>query len=441
MRTGVVEVRSILLIALLAVIASVAHARDFALVIGIDGYRQEGQDLPDLRFAENDARKIAEYFDAQGFAVSLLLGADGYGSKRDIETAVAAIANEIGPDDNFVFSFSGHGVVQERDGVRLGYLVARDPPGGDALISAGDLQGYMRQLDAARHQLFIFASCYGGLLGQLPRRGGDVQFDSFEFMRIDLQKRRARQYLSAGGDDQQVLDSGPGGLSWFTYFLLKGLEPGVVSSRQDGLVTFSEWASFVQAYSANPYHTPAFGTLANDEGGQFVLQTTDHGAPQLPRLPAVTQRTLYDLGFLSRGNQELVRASVADMKRPIDDLFRAWEALDLDLYLRQFDRAIVQTGLMKDGRRYSRGYGEIAENRRKLFPRLDEVVVQNYEIMFQGTEDSVSTFGVRYTMEFHFKDGRVTRETNVKECYAVSPNEQGLWQIVRNDDYQARICE
>jgi hypothetical protein len=440
MRMARVPGRLLLVAALLALGVPGARARDFALIVGIDDYRQEGQELADLRFAENDAAGIARYFDAQGVAVTLLLGADGRGSKRDIAAAVAEIAGEIGPEDNFVFSFSGHGIVRERDGVRLGYLVTRDPPGEGALISAGELQEFMRQLDVARHQLFIFASCYGGLLGQLPRRGAGVRFDSAEFMRNDLEKRRARQYLSAGGDDQQVLDSGPGGLSWFTYFLLKGLEPGVVSSRDDGLLTFSEWASFVQAYSANPYHTPAFGTLSADEGGQFVLRTTDRGAPQLPRLPEVTQRTLRDLGFLSRGDQELVRFSVEDMKRPIDELFRAWEGLDLDLYLGQFDRSVVQTGVMKGGRRFSRGYGEIAENRRKLFPRLDAVVVKNYEVMFQGTQASIATFGVRYSMEFRFKDGRVTRETNVKECYAVGQDDAGAWRIVRNDDYQARIC-
>ena len=44
-------------------------------------------------------------------------------------------------------------------------------------------------------------------------------------------------------------------------------------------------------------------------------------------------------------------------------------------------------------------------------------------------------------MDFHWRDGSVTREHNINECYRVRRQADGAhWAIVRNDDYQSRIC-
>jgi hypothetical protein len=102
---------------------------------------------------------------------------------------------------------------------------------------------------------------------------------------------------------------------------------------------------------------------------------------------------------------------------------------------------VVQTGRLKSGKTYSRGYDEIVERRGRDFDRLERVDVLKYEVMYQGSEDNRATFGVRYSMDFHWRDGKVTRERNINECYNVRrlPDED-RWVIIRNDDYQHRIC-
>ena len=61
--------------------------------------------------------------------------------------------------------------------------------------------------------------------------------------------------------------------------------------------------------------------------------------------------------------------------------------------------------------------------------------------MYQGSDDRQATFGVRYSMDFCWRGGEVTRERNISECYRVRPRPDGSrWAIVRNDDYQQRIC-
>lgn len=437
-----------LALAVLLIPVGPAQAQEFlksyAIVVGVDDY--SGVGLPKLANAESDARSVERYFRAQRYEVTPLIGPQ-IATKRNLEKAVREIGERITEQDRFVFFFAGHGKAQRQEGVDVAYLVVpggRDRNDPSSLVSTGDIVKYSRSLDRARHQLFIFDSCYAGLMGQFQTRaaGEPLQYDSETFMVRDLGARRVRQYLSAGGEDQEVLDNGPANLSWFTYFLLKGLEPGVVKQRSSGLVTFSELASYVQALSANPKHTPAFGSLAGHHGGEFLLYSTAQGSPQLAPLPTITVKTLRDLGFLTRADApEQVAPAIDRMREPIDLLYQAWLQKDVGLYLRQLDSGAVQTGRFKGGGAYSRGYEEIAQRRRVDFARLDHVEVLKYEIMYQGSDDRQATFGVRYSMDFYWRDGSVTRERNINECYRVRPRPDGSrWVIVRNDDYQQRIC-
>jgi len=436
---------SICLFALGAVQAQ-DFANSYAIVVGVDDY--SGLGLPKLSNAESDANAVARYFAAQRYQVTQLIGPQA-ATKQKVADAVRAIAAKVTERDRFVFFFAGHGKAKRTEGVDVAYLVlpgGRDRNDPASLISTGDVLDYSRSLDKARHQLFIFDSCYAGLMGQFQTRAaGDKppqQFDREAFLIQDLSARRVRQYLSAGGEDQEVLDNGPGKLSWFTYFLLKGVEPGFASKRESGLITFSELATYVQAYSANPKHTPAFGSLAGHHGGEYLLLTTAQGSPKIPPLPNITSQTLHDLGFLTRSDTpDKVGANMGRMREPIDLVFQAWTQKDLALYQRQFDRGVVQTGRLKGGSTYSRGYEQIVERRQKDFARLDRVDVVKYEVMYQGSDGKEASFGARYSMDFHWRDGTVTQEHNINECYRVRqvPGSE-RWTIVRNDDYQSRIC-
>ena len=141
----------------------------------------------------------------------------------------------------------------------------------------------------------------------------------------------------------------------------------------------------MQAASANPKHTPAFGSLTGHRGGEFLLLSTAQGSPQLKRLPNISKQILHDLGFLTHSDTpERFAPTIDRMREPIDLIFQAWLRRDLDLYLRQFDRSVVQTGRYKNGRPYSRGHDEIAKRRRSNMAELDRVDVLKYEVMYQG---------------------------------------------------------
>jgi hypothetical protein len=415
-----------------------------ALILGVDDYGPMG--LKPLHHAEADARKVADYFRSQKYDVSLLLRENA--TRARVMERVTALENAIGDHDRFVFFFAGHGKARRDEGIDVGYLLlpgGRDANDPAALLSTGDIASISRRLGRAVHQLFVFDSCHGGLLGQLQTRTDESPplYSSEEFFVRDLAKRPTRQYLSAGGDDQEVLDGGPEGLSWFTYFLLQGLEPGAASKRESGLLTFSELASWVQACAANPVHTPAFGSLPGNRGGEYLLFTTARGQPPMAPLKKISFDTLKDLGFLTRADDVAsVSESMQSMRTPIDQLYLAWQRNDIDLYLHQLAPDIVQTGRFKDGRSYSRGYDEIKAKRQDDFRRLAKVDVLNYEVMYQGGDRNRAVFGVRYNMDFHYRDGHTTSERNMKECYVVRREQSTQrWLIEKNDDYQRRICE
>ncbi len=433
----------IVLALILAASTHVSAQTNYAVVVGIDDYT--AANLVPLGNAENDALRVATYFRSQGYQVVEIIGSRENANRGELESAISDLKNEIKPADTIVFFFAGHGLTEVKNDIKLGYFVMLpDQSGSDRnLISSGDIFRYSDMLDNARHQLFIFDFCYSGLLGRLPTRGASpVGAAPEDNLKDALYSRKARQYLSAGGDEQQVLDTGPAGLSWFTYFLLKGLEPGVVNSRDSGLIIFTELSAYVKVNSANRYHTPSGGSMLGHEGGDYLLYNTSYSRPPNEPLPKFDRQTLTDLGFIARGEPDKIRHTLEDMQQPIDLLYSAWQKLDVEQYLAQLHPEIEQTFLKKSGERVSRRFSEIASKRRQQFPRLAQVDVVNYEVMYQGGNEDEATFGVRYSMDFHFTDrASPIREHNKKECYKVRFNsEVDRWQIVRNDDYLKRIC-
>jgi hypothetical protein len=119
------------------------------------------------------------------------------------------------------------------------------------------------------------------------------------------------------------------------------------------------------------------------------------------------------------------------MRIPIDNLYRAWEQLDLNLYSKQWSPSAHQLS-----KKFNRTYQMIVDKRRKDFARLASVSVDRYQIVYRGYENGTATFDAEYQMTFNFKDGRSLVETE-RENYKVV-KEQGRWVIKENRDYIGR---
>ncbi|MDI9238078.1 polysaccharide deacetylase family protein [Lysobacter sp. LF1] len=243
------------------------YDRSWALVIGIDEYAH----WPRLGYAANDAQAIADtlttQFDFPSSQVIVLK--NGEATRNNILAAFHDRLGhgELGRNDRVFVFFAGHGATQRlASGRELGYLIPVDSDpqrfASDA-IAMSDIQNIAESL-SAKHVLFVMDACYSGL--GLTRGAG-----TNAFLRENA-RRTARQMLTAGGADQQVADSGPGGHSVFTWVLLQALS-GNGDLNGDGLITGTELAAYVApAVSGISQQTPAFGSLPGSQGGEFVFQ-------------------------------------------------------------------------------------------------------------------------------------------------------------------------
>src|SRR6185437_8724783 len=253
---------------------------NYALVIGIDVYAAPR--WPRLRSAVSDARAIADFLRSQKYEVTPLY--DQQATKQAILSAMQGnLARKVTARDRVVVFFAGHGYTEVLGGQERGYVAPYDADDSSAsLISQADLREESSYMGNARHQLFLMDACYGGLLAT---RGVEVSPGIPNYIR-EISSRIARQVLTAGGKDQEVLDSGADGHSPFSSALLKGLRDGRADLNGDGYITFAELQAYVSSVGSNSYQTPAASTLPGHEGGEFLFTAPVGGAaPPSPSEP------------------------------------------------------------------------------------------------------------------------------------------------------------
>jgi WD40 repeat protein len=91
--------------------------------------------------------------------------------------------------------------------------------------------------------------------------------------------RVAREVITAGGKDQQVLDGGPNGHSYFVDYLLEALADGMADTNGDGYITFSELSSYLIPRASNRQQTPAFGVLSGHQAGEYLFRSPTARVP------------------------------------------------------------------------------------------------------------------------------------------------------------------
>lgn len=366
-----------------------AAALDFpeshALVIGISDYADPA--WPRLSFAEKDARAMAAFLQRQGFRVLQLYNAEATRAAI-LDALEEGLPARIGEGDRVVLFYSGHGHTRSFSGVDYGYIVPHDAGATTgSMIAMNTLNTWSHKIADARHQLFLMDACFGGLLAPKASAMPSVARDHPDYIR-EIVRRSARQYLTAGGRDQQVLDGGPKGYSYFTGYLLEALEDGLGDIDGDGYITASELAGYLIPRATNRYQTPGAGTLPGHGLGDFVFRVATTEAARPPRLPAdkkpaeeVAEPVKGPPGETTTASLPGSGPSIADIvaERPdearlaIQRLFRqgSYGALST-ANVRQF--RIVRT--ITDGR--ERALLEVqyyAENKLTKFYRLDRMTV------------------------------------------------------------------
>ena len=244
----------------------------YALVIGIDSYENASY-WADLPYGWKDALAIANILQEQGYEVTTLTNEEA-ARENILWTLSSEIAPKLSGRDRVVVFYSGHGETGEVGWRDFGYIVPYD--GTDQFptwISMSEIRELSEHMIRARHQLFIFDSCYGGSIGQ---KGGTFKSSEESPRYIEkISSNRAHQFITAGGKGEIVLDRGPHGYSYFTGYLLEALS-GKADFDQDSYVTMSELSSFLLSAGSNWSQTPRWGVLPEHDQGEFWFRVTEN---------------------------------------------------------------------------------------------------------------------------------------------------------------------
>ncbi len=249
--------------------------RYFALLIGNQHYKE----LENLQTPLSDLRRAEKILkEKYGFTVFTIADGDNI----DVMRAINDLYEVVGPNDNLLIFYAGHGDRLDTGGSEIGYWLpsnAERPPRNTYWVANEFVTGHLSRIKAKR-VLVVVDSCYAGLLSREPSFllfGDDgPSYDNMDFLRFKLDKR-SRLLLSSGGDNP-VLDADAGGEhSVFAKAFLDEL------AKNDRLLPSPELFLHIRdrvkqaAAKLKFQETPEFKTIkaAGHEVGDFFFVPTD----------------------------------------------------------------------------------------------------------------------------------------------------------------------
>ena len=227
-----------------------------ALVIGIADYKF----LPKLETAANDAKAVARTLKRDyGFKVNLLIDPD----RLDIIDALDEYRETLGPNDNLLIYYAGHGWLDE-DADRGYWLpVNAKPKRRGRWVSNATITDTLKALNA-KHVMLVADSCYSGTLV----RGVEMETRTREG---DYWKKMASKWAQVAitsGGLEPVADKGGGDYSPFAKAFIDAL--GANDLIMDGTQLFSKLRRPVMVAAQQ---TPQYADVrqAGHDGGDFLF--------------------------------------------------------------------------------------------------------------------------------------------------------------------------
>ncbi len=247
------------------------YRESWALVIGINNYLR----APKLRYAVQDAKAVVDVLvSGYGFKRENIIELyDADATKERIMQSFDRLRRVAGEDDRVFVFFAGHGITEVLpDGREKGFILPYEGSREELLTTSisTDQLNEISQIMRAKHLFIVMDACYGGLIFA---RAQPISAEALDYVKI-ISTRVARKALTAGGRDQPVFDTGPGGHSIFTYYFIDGLRTRSADLNRDGIITTSELMDYIGprvTAESNRAQTPEYGILAGDKGGDFVF--------------------------------------------------------------------------------------------------------------------------------------------------------------------------
>jgi uncharacterized caspase-like protein len=219
------------------------YDNSFAVIIGINEYTKSKP----LRYAAKDAKEINKLLvNKFGFKeknIRLLINNEA--TLVSIKQTLYEVAGLAKANDRVLIFFSGHGQTHTtKSGKQIGYLI---PVNGD--IKVPTLTGIpmddiiiLCESDA-KHVLFLMDACYSGLMAE-REKGLDISEDD-EYHFYNISQNTARQIITAGNGEQEVIEGDKWQNSAFTHNLLNALNNWEVDKNNNGFITASQLGAYL----------------------------------------------------------------------------------------------------------------------------------------------------------------------------------------------------
>jgi len=253
----------------LAVTTDDIYDNSYALVIGIDNYKNVSLDYA-VKDAESVATLLYEKFNFPLINIKTLLNEEA--TLSNIKNSLAEISSSAKENDRVLIYFAGHGVTDDLpDGGEMGYLLPIDGKKDNLFSTSIPMDDLKRisSMSQSKHMLFLIDACYGGL-AVTGARGLSSSTPNY----IDkITKDKSRQIITAGGKGEQVIEKSEWGHSAFTINLIRALEDGKADLNDDGYITADELGLFLKEkvfIDSDNMQTPQSRRFTSQEG-EFVF--------------------------------------------------------------------------------------------------------------------------------------------------------------------------
>ncbi|MFA5779847.1 MAG: tetratricopeptide repeat protein [Elusimicrobiota bacterium] len=243
------------------------YDKKYALCIGINKYTG---DIPELKYAVNDALEIKKELIKHGFITKLLINEQA--TKDNILKYFQDIKYLANKNDLILIYFAGHGTTNtEKDYHEKGYLIPYDCVKGtdtDKFIPM-EIFSEIAKLRKNKQILFLIDSCFSGY--GFTRKA--VSFDKGIDYAYKLASLDSAQLIAAGLKNETAEEKNGHGV--FTYFLLKALS-GDCDADKDKIITASDIGIYSRkcvTEETKMQQTPQFGWLSGN--GDIVFDLTE----------------------------------------------------------------------------------------------------------------------------------------------------------------------
>ena len=368
----------------------IIYLRRHALCIGINDY--ESINIPDLQYAENDAKEVANILkELYGFDdIVILLGKDA--TKRKIETAIGKFQSKknIGEKDCVVIFFSGHGQTVSAGKRDDGYIIPQDAminldeisdpaPYRRDCIRMEDLKTDLQSVPAL-HTLFLADSCYSGYFAQKSiENSPDI---------AGALKYSACQIITTGAKGEKTIESNAwchGALTIKFIEILKAESEPLRASKL-GAMLKERIPRAIASVDPTRILTPQANYLSGE--GDFIFIRKDFKEEDFNKILKTTTVSPPLTPPVTPNLPPPMEKSNVDARRALDELLQSFKDRNIPLdkqivYLQDFISDWKGTGAANNAE------GEI--NRVREIERLTEEAKKEYDGLLTKEEIEVLT--------------------------------------------------